>query len=346
MNLYKTLIRWKLHHLLFWAGFFVVWLLLRRDDYPALSPTLWAGLLKVVTLAGTVYFTIYVLIPRFLYKQRYVAFFAGIFATVLFTGWLVIQLLNALLRPYAAKMAQWPNATLNSQLYDVYIPLFFMVGAAAGIKFYIDQLKTVNRLQSTLRAHAEQELQYLKAQINPHALFNSLNAVYFLIEKENRAARETLMKFADLLRYQLYDCNTDTISIEKEVQYVANYVDIQKIRHNDNCEITFYSDPAIEHFSIAPLLLIPFVENAFKHVSAHAHAPNKVAISLQRSGAFLRLQTFNTREQPAPGVINGQKGIGLTNVKRRLQLLYPERHALDIRETEGAFNVTLEIRIT
>ncbi len=344
MKMYKVFTRYKLHHVLCWLAFFVVWLLLRIDAYPALPATIWAGVLKVVTLAGAVYFTNYVLVPRFLYKQQYLAFFTSFTALIIGTGWLVIQLLNLVLRPYAARISQWPNSNLNSQLYDVYIPLFFMVGAIVGVQFYIDQLKTRHRLQSALRASAEQELQYLKAQINPHALFNSLNAVYFLIDKENRAAREMLMQFAELLRYQLYDCNTDAIPIEKEAQYVANFVAIQQMRHNENCEVSFYCDPAMQQFHIAPLLLIPFVENAFKHVSAHIDAPNKVEISLQRQGPFLHLETFNTREQ-LPTVNGKHSGIGLANVKRRLQLLYPERHTLLIAETEQAFHVTLDIRI-
>lgn len=345
MDLYKVLIRYKLHHVLFWMTFFAVWLLLRIDAYPAVQATIWAGVLKVVTLAGAVYFTNYVLVPRFLYRQKYVAFFGAFTVLIIVTGWLVIQLLNLLLRPYAASISQWPNSSLNSQLYDVYIPLFFMVGAIVGVQFYIDQLRTQHRLQSALRASAEQELQYLKAQINPHALFNSLNAVYFLIDKENKAARDMLMQFAELLRYQLYDCNTDAIPIEKEAQYVANYVAIQQMRHNDNCEVSFYCDPAMQQFQIAPLLLIPFVENAFKHVSAHVHGPNKVSISLCRKGSYLQLQTYNTREELLPESRNGRSGIGLANVKRRLELLYPERHTLQIDETSQTYHVTLDIRI-
>jgi len=345
MNIYRVLTRYKLHHVLFWLAFFAVWLLLRIDAYPAVAATIWAGVLKVVTLAGAVYFTNYVLIPKLLYRQRYVSFFAAFIGLIIFTGWLVIQVLNLVLRPYAARISQWPNSNLNSQLYDVYIPLFFMVGAIVGVQFYIDQLKTQHRLQSALRASAEQELQYLKAQINPHALFNSLNAVYFLIDKENKAAREMLMQFANLLRYQLYDSNTDTIPIEKEAQYVANYVAIQQMRHNENCEVSFYCDPEMRQFQIAPLLLIPFVENAFKHVSAHINAPNKVSISLRRQGSFLQLETYNTCEQMHMMDKGPHKGIGLANVKRRLELLYPERHNLQIDETAQAFHVTLDIRI-
>lgn len=342
MNVLKKIIDWRLHHVLFWLAFFVVWITLRIDDYPEILPTILAGLLKVLSLAGAVYFTNYILIPKFLYTKRYVAFLLSFTVLVCVTGFLVIRILNLILQPYASGITHWPNVTLNSQLYDVYIPLFFMVGAAAGIKFYIDQLRTLNRLQSALRAGAEQELQYLRSQINPHSLFNSLNTIYFLIDKENREARETLMKFSELLRYQLYECNTENIDIGKEVQYLRNYVSIQRLRHDEAYNIQFESAPEVKDFRIAPLLLIPFVENAFKHVSAHL-APNRIAIRMNMEAGTFRLTVENTKEEK-PTKTSG--GIGLANVKRRLELLYPGKHQLNIRNGGDTFSVTLNLTVS
>lgn len=342
MNVLRKIINWRLHHVLFWLAFFVVWITLRIDDYPHLLPTVLAGLLKVLSLAGAVYFTNYVLIPRFLYTKRYFSFLLAFTALVFITGFLVIKLLHLILLPYASSITHWPNTTLNSQLYDVYIPLFFMVGAAAGIKFYIDQLRTLNRLQSALRAGAEQELQYLRSQINPHSLFNSLNTIYFLIDKENREARETLMKFSELLRYQLYECNTEHIDITKEVQYLRNYVAIQRLRHDEHYRIQFESAPEVRDFNIAPLLLIPFVENAFKHVSSHL-APNYIYISMEMADGRFRLTVQNTREEK-PAKTNG--GIGLANVKRRLELLYPGKHELHIENGSHLYSVTLNLHVS
>ncbi|MGX5819062.1 sensor histidine kinase [Chitinophaga lutea] len=335
MNLRQKLTDWRLHHVLFWCAFFVVWITLRIDDYPDLRPTILAGLLKVLSLAGAVYFTSYVLIPRFLYQKRYVAFFAAFTLLVGVTGWIVIKLLNLILRPYAGNIAHWPNATWNEQLYDVYIPLFFMVGAAASIKFYLDR-------QRALHANTEQELQYLRSQINPHALFNSLNAIYFLISKDNREARETLMKFSDLLRYQLYECNGEKTEIEKEVNYLRNYVTIQQLRHGDQYRISFESGPAVRDAAIAPLLLIPFVENAFKHVSS-SRQPNEIDIRLEKEGDRLSLHVYNTCDEhlaPSTG------GIGLANVKRRLELLYPGRYDLEIRNGGPTYRVTLNLDVS
>ncbi|MGN6508526.1 MAG: sensor histidine kinase [Chitinophaga sp.] len=340
MNLLKKIYDWRLHHVLFWAAFFVVWITLRIDDYPHLTPTVLAGLLKVLSLAGAVYFTNYVLIPKYLYNKRYFVFFLGFAALVTATGFIVIRALNLILRPYASTITHWPNATLNAQLYDVYIPLFFMVGAAAGIKFYIDQLRTLHRLQSALRAGAEQELQFLRSQINPHSLFNSLNTIYFLIDKENRTARDTLMQFSELLRYQLYECNTGEVDISKEIQYLSSYVAIQRLRHGTQYDIVFRHSPEVKDFSIAPLLLAPFVENAFKHVSHHG--ANSIHIYMERENGEFRFRVENTCEaKPASG--NG--GIGLANVKRRLELLYNGKHSLVVRPGPAAYSVTLTLQV-
>ncbi|UCJ09278.1 histidine kinase [Chitinophaga pendula] len=332
--------RYKLHHLLFWTAFFVVWLTLRIDDYPTLSLTIKAGVLKVFTLAGAVYVTNLFLIPRLLYQRQYLAFVAGFTLLVMTTGWLVIRLLDHLLQPYVAQFKRLPNSDLGTQLYDVYIPLFFMVGAAAGIKFYVDQLRTSHRLQQALRSQAEQELLYLKAQINPHAIFNSLNAIYFLIDKKNTAARDTLMKFSSLLRYQLYDCNTDTIPVEKEVLYLEHYVAIQRVRQNEDLEVRFEADPALQGLRIAPLLLIPFVENAFKHV-ATSGGQQYIRISLQREADDIVLSTSNTCYEH----VTATPGIGLANARRRLELLYPGRHHLSLYQEGGVFQVFLKLSL-
>ncbi|WP_295124139.1 sensor histidine kinase [uncultured Chitinophaga sp.] len=325
---------WKLHHLLFWTLFFMVWMLLRFDDYPAMQPTVLAGLLKVLSLALAVYFTNYVLIPRLLYKKQYLLFGIAFIVLVLITGFAIIRLLNVILLPYILNIRKWPNATLSAQVYDVYIPLFFMVGAAAGIKFYIDR-------QKTLRLGAEQELEYLRAQMNPHSLFNSLNAIYFLIDKENKTARDTLMQFSGLLRYQLYDANTPFIDLEKELEYLRSYVDIQRLRHDTHYEIAFTCMDDVKGLRIAPLLLIPFVENVFKHLSAHTDQQNTGRINISREGDKLRLETFNTKDME----VKGKGGIGLANAKRRLALLYPGKHQLDIIETSVDYSVTLYIHL-
>ncbi|MCE7862316.1 MAG: hypothetical protein DYG99_02115 [Bacteroidetes bacterium CHB5] len=184
------------------------------------------------------------------------------------------------------------------------------------------------------------ELAYLRAQINPHFLFNSINTIYFQIDKQNTAARETLEKFSEMLRYQLYECAEASIAIEKEIQYLRNYMALQKLRLGKPYEVELEADADLKNFFIPPLVLIPFVENAFKHISHFADRLNKISITLTKEGDSLHFASINTIDSSSkkePG------GIGLKNVTRRLDLLYGDRYKLEIKTEAEKFSVTLLI---
>jgi LytS/YehU family sensor histidine kinase len=186
------------------------------------------------------------------------------------------------------------------------------------------------------------ELDYLKAQINPHFLFNSINTIYFQIDKQNQLARETLSSFSEMLRYQLYECNGSTIPVEKEINYLRNYVGLQRMRKDENYSIVFDTSEDLRGFSIAPLLLIPFVENAFKHVS-HFTKGNEIRIELSKEKNIFCFNVFNTKDKQKHEDREG--GIGLRNVQRRLQLIYNGRHTLNLRDLPESFQVLLTLQV-
>jgi two-component system LytT family sensor kinase len=196
------------------------------------------------------------------------------------------------------------------------------------------------------KENATAELNFLKSQINPHFVFNSLNSVYFLIDKQNAAARDSLEKFSDMLRYQLYECGTNQVSIEKEIDYLKDYIDLQRLRREDNCIIDLRISSGLKGFQIAPLLLIPFVENAFKHLSHYNHGDNQVTIHLEKEDGAMTLAVSNTTEEKGnnPGPLN-PGGIGLRNVRRRLELLYPGRHSLVINKLPDRFGIFLKLEV-
>ena len=182
----------------------------------------------------------------------------------------------------------------------------------------------------------------LKQHLNPHFLFNSLNTIFFQIDRQNSKARETLLSFSEMLRYQLYECNGHKIPVEKEMAYLKNYVDLQRHRLDDNYWISF-AHHNVTDFSVAPLLLIPFVENAFKHVS-HLPKDNEIRIDLWKKENTLRMVVFNTCDPEQMTKSNGH-GIGLKNVRRRLDLLYGGRYKLDYQKKPGSYQVNLEMTI-
>jgi len=221
----------------------------------------------------------------------------------------------------------------------------FLVIASVALKLISDYFRMQKRLIEVAKEKAETELNFLKSQINPHFLFNSLNSVYFLIDKNNIEARQALHKFSDMLRYQLYEVKGEKIPIEKEIGYLKDYIGLQQLR-NENCIVQFNIEEGMKSFYIEPLLLIPFVENSFKHLSHfNGDKKNEVQIDLSRQNGEMNFYITNTTEGRQAHEFSEDGGIGLNNVKRRLELLYPQKHELNISEVEGWFNVQLKIKM-
>lgn len=240
-------------------------------------------------------------------------------------------------------MYNW-SQDIKARVYDNVIPHLFLVIAGAAIKLMFDYGKLQQRMAETAREKAEAELSFLKSQINPHFLFNSLNSVYFLIDKSNTTAREALHKFSEMLRYQLYEANGDKIPVEKEIQYLKDYMDMQQLRKDEKYAVSFSCAPSVRGFNIEPLLLVSFVENSFKHISHHNDKTNFVRVDMQYKNSTLIFSVENSKEkQPS---IDRPGGIGLSNVRRRLELLYPGKHDLVISNQDDLFIVHLNVRLS
>jgi two-component system LytT family sensor kinase len=319
---------------------FALWYYLRYQDYPTRQIAIEITLLKISDLALMIYVTNYLLIPRLLYKKRYgasvTAFILMIVASSVAKVYFMAQIMH---QPELFSLA----GNLKTRLYENLISDFFLVTTGASFKFIFDYLKMQQRLAEVAKEKAETELSFLKSQINPHFLFNSLNAVYFLINKENLEARNALHKFSDMLRYQLYEVKGTRIPIEKELSYLRDYVDLQKLRKDENYSVEFNCSPEVKGFSIEPLLLIPFVENAFKHISHKTAEKNFVKLDMTRSNGHFNFMIENSKEAERATELHG--GIGLNNVKRRLELLYPEKHELLINNKEDSYKVDLTLKI-
>ena len=146
------------------------------------------------------------------------------------------------------------------------------------------------------------------------------------------------------MRYQLYECNEDKIPIEKEIEYLRSYVDLQRLRKHANYCIRFYAQESVQQFCIAPLLLIQFVENAFKHVSTQPDRTNSIDVLLEKQDGFFVFRVINSKDNDAP--VQHTKGIGLKNVQRRLELLYADRYELVVKEEASIFSVLLKLQVS
>lgn len=223
--------------------------------------------------------------------------------------------------------------------------IFHIVYSIAGFYYILkfEYIKSEKIKQSLLEETYKTELKYLKAQFNPHFLFNGINNVYHLIGKNNELAKDTLLQFSGLLRYQLYESGTH-ILLEKELDYVLQYIKIEETRRGSDIQLQYDIEFENPTKKIAPLLLIPFIENAFKHCSNHTDdTMNIISIKIIEIGGALTLHSTNSFDDLISE--NPVGGIGLNNVKRRLSLLYPDTYKLDIRRENTHFIVDLVINL-
>ena len=336
------LLRYKIHHIVFWMAVGGIWYYLRYHDYTIRQNAINVTIIKTLDLAAMVYLANYVLLPGLLYKKHYLLF------GICFVVMIVLSSLSKMYfigRTLNVNMFDFSDG-MKERIYNFIIPHFFLVTAGVAFKLLLDYNRIQKRFAEIAKEKAETELNFLKSQINPHFLFNSLNSVYFLIDKNNTEARQALHKFSDMLRYQLYEIKGDKIPIEKEVGYLKDYIDLQKLRRDENCSVRLNVDQDMKSFFIEPLILIPFVENSFKHLSHYSNGrKNEIQIDLTRQNGEMEFLIRNTTEGRQIAELAKEGGIGLNNVKRRLELLYPDRHELQIRDEGGWFDVQLTIKM-
>jgi LytS/YehU family sensor histidine kinase len=209
-------------------------------------------------------------------------------------------------------------------------------------KMILDRIQQQQQLEVLKKERVKNELDFLKAQINPHALFNSLNTIYGYIDKNNQVARNILLQFSELLRYQLYDCSVEKIGLEKEINYIKNYIAFQQLRNDEKLVVKLEIENIENGLEIAPLLLVIIIENAFKFVSNSAEKENIIVIKLFTKNKVLVCYVSNTTEQQTSTIVN-LGGIGIVNLKRRLELSYANKYELIIKNENHFYETTLTI---
>ncbi len=288
---------------------------------------------------GLVYFNYYYWIPKYLIRQKRHGFYLlSIFLLIVANAWLV----NVFLRTFISAQRyyySWEGT------FTLAVDTTVLVAFTTAFKFIQQWHERNNYAVQLEKKNLEHELEMLKAQINPHFIFNTLNTIYFLLEqKEGDRAKEALLRFSDTLSHQLYDYNKDRIDLDKEVTYLKNYIALQQLRHDEELlELSVRLPAPVPGYPIAPMLLIPFVENAFKHTSNKGNY--RIAIHLDIKDGLLTFTTENTIHLPRPDR-TANSGIGLTNVRRRLDLTYPGKHILLLEKDDRFFRVNLTIRLT
>jgi two-component system LytT family sensor kinase len=333
-----------IYHILFWLGIYLLWVFVFRNYSFSLTKTVSVQFCYLVFITADYYATIYFIVPRFLKKKKYVFFIllsAGLIAfSALLRAMVAVQMNIHFFKtvPSPAFGALYLNSLVNI---FIWVELF-IIGTMIADRIYSQQ-----QLVLLEKERVKHELDFLKAQINPHALFNSLNSIYGQIDKSNQTARNILLKFSGLLRYQLYDCGEDKISLEKEIEYIRNYISFQQIRKEENLIVDADIEIGQCIYSIAPLLLVVLIENAFKFVSNFTDKDNKIDIKIAVNGSRFNFYVSNSTEhrQALSALLNPGGGIGIVNLKRRLELLYPGKYEIAFEQQPDRYVATLKLEL-
>ncbi len=273
---------------------------------------------------------------KFLIQNLIVLFVAAIFHRCLVDG-LTFPFIYNIANPH-------PHIFGLINLTNSFLDLIFVGGIGLALHQYIEQRKWTEKEKELTRQKLEMELEFLRAQTNPHFLFNTLNNIYALIRKNPERSAAMVMKLSVLLRYMLYETNRKRIALAGEIEAIENYIELERIRYSSRLNVVFDKQTDNDQVHIAPLVLLPFVENAFKHGASESRFDIFINIQLRLSQKSLVFSVKNSREEGEQGINDANEGIGLRNIKRQLELTYPKRK-LNIIASENEFYIYLELNL-
>ncbi|HEX5023684.1 MAG TPA: histidine kinase [Agriterribacter sp.] len=296
---------------------------------------------RIALLIIVAYVNLHFLLPKYLIKGRYLKYFVLVFLSI--AGYMLMQsLFDIFLYGYIlGPMRQsylWQTVSYN------FLSTIWYIGIMVALKLSIDWYEQKRLLQKTAVEKLQAEVNYLRSQVNPHFLFNILNNLYSLTLKKSEKAPDVVLKLSEMMEYMLYDSDDKYVLLEKEIQYLENYFELEKLRYGDHTDIQLKKSGDISTLSIAPLLLLPLVENAFKHGVSRSASKAWLHCNIQVAAPDLHVTVENSK-QAADSSNSNKGGIGLTNLKQRLELLYPGNHSLEIQDNPGSFHVSLHIHL-
>jgi sensor histidine kinase YesM len=333
-----------LQHVLFWTASFIFLVnffstsnRVEKIDY------IYTALFHV-SLISAVYVNIWIGIPRILQKGRYLYYFffllALIYVGAQFNQVTFNHLVDLVLPDYY--FISFYDIDDIIKFVFVYVALSSLLKLSKGWFLLTQAERQIMRIR---QERVETELKALKSQINPHFLFNSLNNIYSLSMGESGKAPAAILKLSDLMRYMLYESNEEKVSLQKEIEFLENYIDLQRLRSDRRARIEYSKTGTPEGLMIAPLVFLPLVENSFKHGVKGDPTGGYVNVYLQIGEKELELSLENNKGKVDEIEEEEKSGIGLANVKRRLELLYPEKSLLDIRDNGENFKVKLKLEL-
>lgn len=287
------------------------------------------------------YMNYFYMMPRFYFERKRVGYTIWIFM-----AFLIINAIPLLLWPKSA----FSDIAMQTEEYGIYSSKPYLseikrnLFRFLGVFFASQTISLNDRWKKSNEEKMNAELASLKAQINPHFLFNTLNSIYSLSLTKSDKTPTAIVKLSSLMRYVITETNKRFVALDREIVYVNSYIELQRIRLDNTAVVTYSCEGYAEEKVIAPLILLPFIENAFKH-GVNPEAPSQIDIQITISENHLYMNVFNLK---VPHIIHRdlRTGYGQENIKRQLELVYPSKHELHIEDNDQSFSVNLKIQLT
>lgn len=298
----------------------------------------WSNLAFFLSYAAVASLINYYLIPKFFYKKKYIQFYIGL-------G--IVLLLAYGLEEFVIEKIFFPRhrGSYVSNIFITWLEIVPIVFVMVSSKLAWDAIQKHKQVEALQLSVQESELRFLKSQINPHFLFNNLNNLYAYAIENSPKTPSIILELSSVLRYMLYDCKEDFVPLSKEIEHIKHFTALNELHIEERGKVQFSSDTQNEDFFIAPLILSMFIENAFKHSTASQ--TDNIIIDVQLKVDALGRLHFYCKNSYLSNANNDNlsKGIGLENVKKRLNLLYPNAHQLDIKTENNFYEAALELQL-
>jgi len=322
-------------HIIFWLVWYFFYIITYSFGGTEKAQFIQNFYLLPVRMAGT-YLLIYWILPKFLFKKKYIQFLIlGIVHAFLFgfSIWLVLYFATGFHASDSIPFIR--SIVLNYQIPATAAAIYLFK------RMYLIQQYSLNLENEKLEA----ELKFLKSQIHPHFLFNTLNNLYALTLKKSDKAPEMVIQLSNLLEYTLYSGKETEVGLNEEIKQLSGYIDLEKLRFGKRLKINTEIDGNVDGLLIAPLLLLPFVENSFKHGASNDLKSPFIDLKINVKDNHLKFSISNSNRCESQIPESYKEGIGLKNVKRRLELLYPRKHSLEILQKQDIFDVNLTLEL-
>jgi two-component system, LytTR family, sensor kinase len=334
--------RWLLH-IFFWFAvlvFYTFFFGYKNVNYKITFS--FVTILLPVTIITT-YFLNYVLMPRYLFTKRYGKFFLYLIYTMIVSFYIeMVTVIGIFVLVAELNLEALHPSNTNALI--LIAGMYLVVFLGAGVKLLNHYYKNQMEIQTLKKEKVEAELKFLKAQLHPHFLFNTLNNLYALTLEKSDKASDVVLKLSELLDYVLYECNAELVTLEKEIKQMENYIELEKLRYGDRLDVSFSYPKSFTKVTIPPMLFMTLLENSFKHGVSRTTKNAWIRMEIRQVSAELVFEIKNGMEKIKNTKPHVSGGIGLDNLKNRLNLIYKDQYELIINEDDDSYTAVLTLK--